>query len=353
MFCIAAFIVFAVLGIFSAAFRPLAKKAWHCVLRRVTLRPCDIAFGDEIKAKLIGRLIFHHPRTARFLSRWIDWLSFAFVALSIWSVIYVLIAGLNLWVYDTCDPRSAESCSLSGEACGVEQDGLDIFTALQTGRIHEWVLQPATQFGQTLMRIPDRLRIWNAAEFVSSTATYRKAFDPQKSTVLEIVDPSCTFCAKLTKHMEQADIASNANVTYLLYPIPKPGGGTKFPRSMLMAQYVEATKLVPLNKGSEPGDWQLLRALFVSEEQEKFVMVLTASEAEQELQSLLLRIGYSRADVKHIEKIANSREVKNALDTQKKIVEEKVRTIKIPTLLIAGRRFDRVISAERLRLLLP
>jgi hypothetical protein len=44
MFCIAAFIVFATLAIFSASFRPLAAKAWHCVLRRVTFRPCDISF---------------------------------------------------------------------------------------------------------------------------------------------------------------------------------------------------------------------------------------------------------------------------------------------------------------------
>ena len=72
MFCIAAFIVFLILAIFSATFRPLAAKAWHCVLRRVTLRPCDIDFSEEMKGKIIGKLMIHSPGLARFVNRWID-----------------------------------------------------------------------------------------------------------------------------------------------------------------------------------------------------------------------------------------------------------------------------------------
>ena len=61
--------------------------------------------------------------------------AFVFVVLSIWSVVYVAHAGLNLWVYDTCDPSSAESCSLSGEACGVGQETLCIVEAVGSGRV--------------------------------------------------------------------------------------------------------------------------------------------------------------------------------------------------------------------------
>ena len=137
MFCIAAFIVFCVLAIFSATFRPLAAKAWHCTVRRITLRPCDIDFSQEMKGKIIGRAMRHSPRFAGFLNRWIDWFAFVFVALSIWSLIYTANAGLNLWVYGTCRPTAVESCSLGSEACGVDVASVSLVTAVREGRIGE------------------------------------------------------------------------------------------------------------------------------------------------------------------------------------------------------------------------
>jgi pimeloyl-ACP methyl ester carboxylesterase len=41
--------------------------------------------------------------------------------------------------------------------------------------------------------------------------------------------------------------------------------------------------------------------------------------------------------------------VRQSLAAQRAIVEERIRTIKIPTLLIGGRRYDRVVSEETLR----
>ena len=60
MFCIAAFIILALISIFSARYRKLAKKAWSCTLRRVTLRPCDTSFKEETKNKL--KIGFFHLR---------------------------------------------------------------------------------------------------------------------------------------------------------------------------------------------------------------------------------------------------------------------------------------------------
>ena len=106
MFCIAAFVVLFICGIFSAAYRKLARKAWHCVLRRITFRPCDINFSEEMKGKLLGKIILIHPRLARFLDRWIDVFAWIFAILSIWSLAAVSLAGLNLLIYDTCDPAA-------------------------------------------------------------------------------------------------------------------------------------------------------------------------------------------------------------------------------------------------------
>ncbi len=357
MFCIAAFIVFAILAIFSAAFRPLAAKAWHCVLRRMTFRPCDISFGEEMKGKLVGKLVFTHPRLARFLNKWIDWLSFVFVALSIWSLLYVVNAGLNLWVYDTCDPRSAESCSLSGEACSIDQASLGFFQAVDDNRLGEWAVGPFVRFGETISRIPDRLKTWDAKEYLGPSATFYRPLDESKPYVLEVIDPGCKFCKKLTKNMKDAGAMEKVNVSYLLYPIQKTGtGGYKFPHSLLMASYIEATKRVPLTQGNTTiaPDWQLLSKIFAEPEgndvdlQTKFNIGMTGADAERMLNRLLQEIGYSQAEIESIASLAASPEVQESLSLQRVIVEERIRTIKIPTLLFGGRRYDRVVSPEKL-----
>lgn len=351
MFCIAAFLVFGILAIFSAAFRPLAAKAWHCTWRRITLRPCDVSFGEEMKGRLLAHVVFRAPRLARVLDRWIDWISLAFVVLSLWSLVYVLNAGLNLWVYDTCTPQNAESCSLSGEACGVEQDHVTLTTALAEGRLAEWATGPFTRFAETVSRIPDRVRTWEPREYRGPTASFLLPVDDAKPDALEIIDPSCTYCRKLTGNILRAEVASAYNVSYLLYPIPADGG-TKFPHSELLARYLEAAKRVPLNDGGPtPGDWQLLEAIFDQEDdmvQQRFVLQYGPEEAQAAVEAMLRTIGYEEAEVRAIAALSRSAEVTHSLAEQKEIVETRIRTIKIPTLLIGGRRFDRVIDQERL-----
>lgn len=358
MFCIASFIVFAVLAVFSASYRPLVAKAWHCVIRRVTLRPCDISFGEEVKGRLIGRYVVSHPRFARFLSRWIDWISFAFVLLSLWSVWAVAMTGLNLWVYDTCNPKSSEACSLSGEACGVEQASLGLAQAVSEGRLAEWAITPAADLATTLMRVPDRLKTWNAAEYLVPTSTFATPRDERRPDVLEVIDPSCKFCKKLTHNLQAAGARDSANVTYLLYPILLPDGTAKFPHSVRLAQYIEAAKTVPLGDATEPGDWRLLDRLFTGDEataddlQTRINIGSTAEDVERLMTDLLQGIGYTPQQVALIQERTTSTEVAEALLQQRRMVEDEIRTIKIPTLIIAGRRYDRVVDTDKLQSLL-
>lgn len=355
MFCIATFIVFGILAIFSATFRPLAAKAWHCAWRRVTLRPCDVSFGEEMRGKIAGKLFRIHPRLAAWFDRWADWLSFAFVALSAWSLLYVANAGLNLWVYDTCDPRSAESCSLSGEACGVEKESLGMVAAIEQGRLGEWATGPFVRFAETLSRIPDRLKAWAPEEYLAPTASFRAPKDETKPYALEVIDPGCKFCKKLTGNMRDAGAFDAFNASYILYPIPLPDGKTKFPHSRLVAATIEAAKRVPLRGGGTPGDWRLLEEIFRDvpgediDLQTRINIGMTDADARAELRTLLKAIGYSGAEVDRIVALAASDDVAHSLEEQRMIVEERIRTIKIPTLLIGGRRYDRVLSADRLR----
>ena len=182
--------------------------------------------------------------------------------------------------------------------------------------------------------------------------------DETKPYALEVIDPGCTFCKKLTAHMREAGALEALNASYLLYPIPTPDGKTKFPHSRLVAATIEAAKRVPLRNG-EPGDWLLLEKIFEDvpgetvDLQTRINIGMTDADARAEMRRLLGVIGYSATDIERIVSLAASDDVAHSLDEQRVIVEEHIRTVKIPTLLIGGRRYDRVVGIEKIRGLLP
>lgn len=356
MFCIAAFIIFAVLGIFSASYRSLAKKAWKCVLRKMTFRPCDINFQEEAKAKLLGKFIVTKPRLARFLDRWIGVLASVFVILSVWSLLVVLNSGLNLFVYDTCNPNNPESCSLGGGGCGINSGKPGFWVSVKEGQVLMWAKDGVLTLGETITMIPNRFKEWNPNEFISESNTYFKPYDSSKSVALEIIDPSCKFCAKLFGNIKETSFADRYNLTYLVYPIPdnKQSNGYRFPHSKMIASYLEAVKLYPLPSAKTPADWQILERMFTGKDtdnvdyQIKFNTMYTAKEAEDKILSWLTDIGYSEDDRNKIRQAVNSGEIQTRLASQKEIVENRIKTIKIPTIMFDGRRYDRAVGPEKL-----
>lgn len=359
MFCIAAFIIFAILGIFSASHRSLAKKAWGCVLRRITFKPCDISVQEEIKSRLVGRFILTKPRLARFINRFAGAFAWTFVTLSVWSIVVVINSGLNLFVYDTCNPDNPESCSLAGGGCGITSGKPGFWLSLKEGQVLLWAKDEALTFGETVSRIPNRLKTWDPKEFVSDSNTYYKPFVENKPTALEIIDPSCKFCAKLFGNIKDTGFADRYNLTYLVYPIPdaRQADGYRFPHSRLIASYLEAIKRYPLLNATIPADWQILEKIFSGEDDDnvayqiKFNTVYTAEEAENRLIRWLAEMGYSESQLNAIRQTSRSDEVRATLARQKSIVEDQVQTIKIPTIMFDGRRYDRAVEPEKLRLI--
>ena len=356
MFCIAAFIVFVILGIFSAKYRKLAKKSWSCVVRKVTFRPCDVGFKEESKNLLIGKLILTRPRLAKFLDRWIEVFATIFVVLSIWSLLVVFQSGLNLLVYDTCSPKDIESCSLGGEACGISTGQQTFVEAAKNMNLISWTKDEVLFFGETVTRIPDRFKTWTSDEYLDQGATYYKSFDKQKQTALEIIDPGCIFCAKLFQNIKTAQFGDKYNLTYIAYAIPeqKATGGYKFPNSPFIISYLEAVKLHPLDNAIS-ADWQLLEKIFLAKApdgmlyQNKFNVLYSESEVKEVLNGWLQEIGYSDEQIAQIEQTAKTDKVKEKIKTQIETVEDKIRTIKIPTIIFDGRRYDRVIGPEKLK----
>lgn len=133
MFCMIAFAVLAILGIFSATNRALAKEAFDCVLRRVTLRPCTTGFDEKMKAKILGTVITRSETTARFLNKNFEILSWSFFILflvsSIWSVrgLYLFYVtgscnGLNESGFCVFDPKGENNeVSTTSQNCNVNQ----------------------------------------------------------------------------------------------------------------------------------------------------------------------------------------------------------------------------------------
>ncbi len=355
MFCIAAFIILGILSIFSARYRRLAGEAWKCVARKTTFRKCDTNFKENLKSRLLSGLAVRRPRLARFFERWIEVLAFIFVILTIWSLLTAVRSGLNLYVYDTCHPSNPESCSLGAEACSIDSAQPQFWHSLKTGHLLSWAHADAKQFVNTIERVPDRMKKWQPLSYTTKTSTYYKKFDASKPTALEIVDPGCTFCAQLFKHMQAADIENRYNLTYLPYPIPNPNNnGYKFANSYLMASYLEAIRHQPQLSLATPADWQILQRVFTWQDanhdiyQSKIDFSYTGTQTEALLQKWLGQIGYSPDQIQAIASAAKSQDIKNVLANDRKTVETQIKTVKIPTLLLGSRRYDGAVDTKAL-----
>ena len=361
MLCIFAFIIFLIffpiLGFFPK-YRILFRRSWSCVFKKITLKPCDINLGEELKTAFLGKIFFRFPRAAKFLDKTFSFWAFLFVIINIWSLVSTLTAAVNLWVYDTCDPVSGESCSLSGEACGVALNSLSWEEAVRQNKLGQWTLQPITQYADTLSRIPDRMKTWKALDYLAPKPTYYLPFDQNKPTAVEFVDPGCIYCKKLFENIKKAQFEKTHNLTYVVYPIPDKNKPLdyKFQASKTIATYLEALKRVPLENATTPADWQLLSYFFSAKDpvyfdvQNKFNNSLAKDQISPEIEKILKeKIGYNDDQIGKIKVLVDSPEVQKDLQIQKEIVEQKVKTIRIPTIIFGGRRYDRVIDSDKLK----
>jgi hypothetical protein len=207
--------------------------------------------------------------------------------------------------------------------------------------------------GQTLSLIPNRLKTWQPQDFVGPTPSYyqQKSGNP---TALEIIDPGCKYCKELYQKIKQTGFYERYNLTYLVYPIPDANntysGGYKFQASMQIAKYMEALKQFPLENSKLSGDWLLLDKIFTEDGlQDKFNIQYSQKEIPSKIEEVLLGIGYKPDQINQIREKANSSETTNSLQKQREIVQNQIRTIRIPTIIFDGRRYDRVPDTKNLK----
>jgi len=113
MICILAMVVFGFLGIFSTSHRIIAKEAFDCVFRRVTLRKCESGLDKRLKNQITGKLMKKRPAIAKFTYRHFEIISWIFTIIFIISLTYTAIGGVNYYIYGNCN--------------GPNQDGFCIF----------------------------------------------------------------------------------------------------------------------------------------------------------------------------------------------------------------------------------
>jgi hypothetical protein len=121
MICLIALVIFAVLGIFSARYRTLAKQAFRCVFLKLQFKPCDVELDTKIKSTLTSKLLKRSPSAARFVYKRFEALSWVFTIVFFASLAYTVYGVYNLITIGTCDPNS-EVCifDIGAPACGCE-----------------------------------------------------------------------------------------------------------------------------------------------------------------------------------------------------------------------------------------
>lgn len=355
MFCIAAFIILLIISVFSARYRQMAKKAWSCTARRITFRPCDTNFKDELKNKMLSKVAVKTPRLVKAADVAIEVGAAIVVLLTIWSLLVTFKAGLNLYVYGTCNPSNSSSCSLGAEACSIETPTASFWTSVKTFKVHDWVFNEAKNLGKTISAIPTRMQDWKAEDYLPQNASYLKAYDASKPTALEIIDPGCQFCRQLYGNIEQANFADKYNVTYIAFPIKGEGGSYKFKNSLIVTRYLEAIRLQPLKSATQSVDWQVINRLFTGKDdqdvdwQVKVNTILNGDQTKALLDGWLKDFGYSDEQVTSIKQLAESEQVSSIIEANRQIVEKQIKTVKIPTIIFDGRRHDGVVSVDGLK----
>lgn len=353
MFCIAAFLVLLVAGAVSAKYRRYLKAATHCFTRRVTLRPCDTSFKEDTKNAILAPVAVRAPRMVKPLSALIEVLAVLLVITTIWSGYIVAKSGLNLFVYGTCEPQDAASCTLSSQVCSVGSAQPSFTDSLFSGDVIGAFSNEFAGLGKTISAIPARLRTWDAKDYLPVNVTYRSAYVKSHPTALEVIDPGCIFCKKLFANIIASGFAKTHNLTYIPFAI-HTSAGYKFPNSALVTKYLEAIRLDPKETHGMTADWFLLEQIYTGHNRAGVdnQTVLNTSSPERALALVhgwLADAGYTKTQIAALDTAANGEAVAKVIRHNREIVTEQIDVVAIPTIIFGGSRHSGAVPVDQLK----
>jgi hypothetical protein len=191
---------------------------------------------------------------------------------------------------------------------------------------------------------------------VESYLNYNK-YDENKPTILEVIDPGCNYCRLLFENLNTAEMDKKYNISYIAYPIPNLDNNSyRFASSKTTALYLEAIKqIVPFSEDGRSVDWSLIEQIFTGRNEKGYLYqsVLndsTSTEQTQEiLAEMLSKLNIDSVSINRIKELSQSDENQSRLNQNKNIVIDKIRTVKIPTIIVEGRRYDKVLEVDYLK----
>lgn len=196
MFCIVAFVVLAILGIFSASNRALAREALDCVFRRVTLRPCNTGFDEKMKARILGTVITRSEVAARIINTNFELLSWTF---------FILMLASTIW-----SARSLYLFYVTGSCNGLNQSGFCVFdpggTSNQVSTVAATCkVKPTTEKDLTLKPV--------------DLAAFPVVNPSASSKIVMIGCYACDYTRKTYPMIQTLIERSEASFTFLDYPV--------------------------------------------------------------------------------------------------------------------------------------
>jgi len=111
--CVIALVVFSLLGLFSTAHRQLAKEAFDCVFKRMTLRKCTTGFDQKMKMRITTGLLKRSKALGSFVFKYFEVISWVFTVLMFVSFALFAVGIYNYVAFGNCNgPNSTEGCIL-------------------------------------------------------------------------------------------------------------------------------------------------------------------------------------------------------------------------------------------------
>lgn len=363
MVCVAAFIILLVIWLFTPALKlfgakkqakainEMFKKSVYCFTRRATFRACDSNFKDEIKNSILRKLIIRHKKWVKPVSWVIEVVAGLVVLITVWSILTLIKSGLALYVYGTCNIEKPDSCALnSAEACTI--DGVN-----GESDFIRWF----TEWGDIFSAIPARMTTWRAEDLVASGSSYYGQFGGMgknsNSVAVDIFDPGCVTCRRSFTNQKQSGFFEKYQVHLIPYVITGENGD-KFKNSRLIASYLEAVRATqPDNSQRISPEWYLVEKIFTGKDsqglvwQENFngvsIKAYSTEKVENKIIEWLKEAGYTENQISDISKKAKSEEISKKLARNAEIVEKKIQTKKIPTLIYEGKRHDGIFKSQK------
>lgn len=355
MLCIVAFFVVLVLSAVSAKYRKLLGKAWGCTWRRVTFRPCDTTFKEDIKSTLLAPLAVKNPKLVKPASIAIEVTAWVMMITLVISLYILLKSGLNLFVYGTCDKENAAACTLTSEVCSIDSQTPGFWDSIGEGNIIGAFGNEFASLADTIATIPSRLQNWEAEDYLPADATYLGGFVAGQPVAVEILDPGCRFCASLFNNIEESGFKQSHNLSYLAYPIDT-AEGPKFQNSKFTATYLQAIRVFEEQRGgslNKTGDWYILEQIFTGENADglgwqSWLNFAPEPEASAQIEIWLSESGYSDSEIADIDQLRGSDIVAERMEQTRRVVEDEIRTVSIPSFIADGRLHTGALSVDTL-----